>query len=122
MSINSALFLIGTLAALATVVPLLIFIVLYAWKSPWRSTELGIALMFQKVTIFLLIAIGILQALFPENCCEPSPRLGVRALLFIALVALLSLDVVNLRRAQTHSKKKSILMSRFVKRYPTKRR
>lgn len=82
---------------LTYVIPIVMFIVLYATRSPWTATELGIALMFQKLAILgicLLITLGLWLG------DDYWGRDVLRALVYGAVGFFLWLDVINLVRYQ----------------------
>lgn len=93
---------IANYVVLAYVIPLAAFILLYAIRSPWRSTELGVALMIQKVAFTTLILI-ILASYFIGSAYPG--REWVRLFGFLAVGATLVMDVVNLLRYQRIARK-----------------
>lgn len=90
--------LIGSFAVLGMIVPLAGFVALYALRSPWRENELGIALMFQKVSLTALITVLIAGTWLPDGF-DPI-YYPVRTVIHIAILLLLSVDVFNLHRYQ----------------------
>lgn len=93
----------GDIVVLSYLIPLLLFIGLYLFRSPWTSTELGIALMFQKVgmsLIVLLIVASIYLGDYPY-------RDLVRGIIYTAVGVALWVDVVNLLRYQRKTRASS---------------
>lgn len=89
--------LIANYVVLAYVLPLGAFIALYATRSPWRNTELGVALMIQKIAFTVLILV-LLGSYFIGS--DYPGREWVRLFGFLAVGYTLVLDVVNLLRYQ----------------------
>lgn len=90
---------IGNLIAVSYMIPLLLFIVRYWTHSPWWVTDLGVALMAQKIAfvgIFLLIDLGIFFHDWPA-------RAGVRFVLYAIVGISFWLDQLNLTRYQRRS-------------------
>lgn len=83
--------------ALSYLLPLGIFISLYAARSPWRENELGVALMFQKVG-FLMIVVLIVLSVFLGR--DYPFREEVRTVTYSVVGLALWVDVVNLVRYQ----------------------
>lgn len=82
---------------LSYMLPLTIFIGLYAVRSPWRSNELGIALMLQKVGFTLVISV-VLMTLFLGT--DYAFRQELRTFVYTVVGVALWLDVFNLLRYQ----------------------
>lgn len=82
---------------LSYAIPIGLFIGLYATRSPWAETELGVALMFQKISflgLYVLLALGLLLG------SDYWGRDILRAVVYGAIGFFLWLDVVNLLRYQ----------------------
>jgi hypothetical protein len=94
---------IGDVLALAMLVPLIIFVIYYWSKSAWRSDPIGIALMFQKASLILLVLDLVVANYSPESW--RSAFLILRIVIFGTVLLLITVDVVNLRRIQTGSKR-----------------
>jgi hypothetical protein len=87
---------IGNIIALSFIVPLVSFIWRYARRSPWWVTDLGVALLAQKiafVAIFVLIDVGLFFHDWPG-------RAALRLVLYMVVAVSLWLDQVNLQRYQ----------------------
>jgi hypothetical protein len=93
---EAAMLVFGDFVVLSFVVPLSIFIVRYAFWSPWRSTELGRHLMYQKASIAAVIALILLALFIPDFFL----RAEVRLIAYLAVGFFLWLDVVTLIRIQ----------------------
>ncbi len=113
MDLDDALNSIANYITIGSFVPLLVFIILYATRSPWRGqrnrngvwehNELGVALMAQKISF---LAVFVVVGASPFLNDYPS-RGWVRILVFSAVLFFLCIDVVNLLRYQhrAHTKK-----------------
>ena len=86
---------------LSYLLPLTLFISLYAVRSPWLSNELGVALMFQKLG-FLLVIVVILMSIFlgPDYVF----RQEVRTTVYLIVGVALWIDVINLLRYQYNAR------------------
>lgn len=87
---------IGNIVVLSLVVPLAIFVFRYSTFSPWKATELGRALLYQKLAFTLVICISILTLFFPGIPF----RLEIRLVALLFVLYSLWYDVVNLIRIQ----------------------
>jgi hypothetical protein len=97
---------VGDVIAVAMLIPLLLFVAYYR-RSPWRTTELGIAVMVQKTAISLLVIDLVLANYLPDEL-----KLFfavVRVLIFAFVLLLLVIDFINLHRIQMDPKKPLIL-------------
>jgi hypothetical protein len=103
--LSNSLHEIGDFIAVAMLVPLLLFVGYYR-RSPWRSTELGIAVMVQKSAIALLVINVVIANYLPESW--KFIFVFVRLVIFIIVLALLVIDFINLRRIQVDPKKRLI--------------
>lgn len=93
---NDPIIAIGNIIATSYLVPLLLFITSYWRKSPWWKTDLGVALMAQKIaflSIFILLDIGYFAH-------DWSGRAAIRLVLFGVVGISLWLDQLNLTRYQ----------------------
>jgi hypothetical protein len=90
------LLVIGNYVVLSFLIPLTIFIVRYAFWSPWRSTELGRQLMYQKSSIVAVIALVLLALFVPDFFLRAEIRLAA----YLAVGFFMWLDVVTLIRIQ----------------------
>lgn len=99
--VGSVLHEIGDVLALAMIVPLVLFIWLYGRNSPWRSDPIGIALMLQKTALALLVLDLVLANYLPDQW--DIAFLILRVLIFLAVLLLITVDVVNLRLIQSGS-------------------
>jgi hypothetical protein len=102
MAIDSALHTIGDYFALAMLIPLIVFVVLYT-RSPWRSDPIGIALMLQKIALTLLVLDLVLANYLPEGW--DLAFVIARLVIFGTVLTLITIDTINLRRIQTGSKR-----------------
>lgn len=87
---------LGNLIAVSYLIPLVSFIFRYWRRSPWWVTDLGVALMAQKIAfvgVFILIDLGIFFHDWPA-------RAGIRLVLYSIVAVSLWLDQVNLNRYQ----------------------
>jgi len=94
---------IGDFIAWLIPIPLVIFMVIYATGSRWRSDPLGIERMFQKGYLLLLSAVILAGNFLPDEF--EGIRLVARIIVFSIVTVALALQVVNLRRVQTGSDK-----------------
>lgn len=94
---------IGDALAWTIGVPLLVFMFTYAKGSPWRANALGIERMFQKGYLLALWLVIMAGNFLPDEL--NTFRLVARALIFAAVTTMLTLQIVNLRRVQTDSKR-----------------
>lgn len=88
---------LGNVIALSYLIPLLLFIWRYWRGSPWWVTDLGVALMAQKIAfvgIFVLIDLGIFFHDWPL-------RAGIRFGLYAIVGLSFWLDGLNLARYQS---------------------
>lgn len=88
---------IGDFTVLSYLIPLGLFVGLYGFRSPWFQTELGVALMFQKIGFIGIILVIVLSVFL--GAAYPG-REWVRLVVYAIVGAALWLDVVNLRRYQ----------------------
>lgn len=95
---------------LSYLIPLLVFITLYASRSPWLDNELGIALMFQKIG-FLLVILVVLMSLFLG--LDYPFRQEIRTAIYSIVGIALWVDVVNLLRYQYRARHKINRRSRL---------
>ena len=93
---EAALLVVGNFVVLSFLIPLTIFIFRYALYSPWRSTELGRHLMYQKSSIAAVIALVLIALFIPEFFL----RAEIRLLAYLAVGFFMWLDVVTLIRIQ----------------------
>lgn len=93
---------IGDVLAISMLIPLLLFILFYGVKSPWRTTELGIAVLVQKIAISLLVLDLVLANYLPTSW--RLPFLVARVAIFGLVGFLLTADFINLRLIQTGSR------------------
>jgi len=96
IDIESFLITVGNVEVLSYLVPLFLFIGFYASKSPWRSTELGQALMYQKASFLLVVLVIIFSVFFPGYW----GRGAVRIIVYTAVAISLWVDFSNLLRYQ----------------------
>lgn len=87
---------IGNFVVLSYFIPLVWFIVQYSARSPWDATELGVALLFQKIGFALVILVICLSVFFPGYFGREFFRLSA----YLAVLFFLWLDVANLTRYQ----------------------
>lgn len=81
---------------LSGLIPLVIFVVMYFFRSPYDDNEIGIALMFQKLGFIALLGIIVLSLFL-----GPYPgREWVRVVFYSIIVIGFWVDLVNLRRYQ----------------------
>lgn len=96
---NDPVIALGNIIATSYLVPLVLFVFRYWTRSPWWKTDLGVALMAQKIAfiaIFLLLDLGYFFHDWPG-------RAAVRLVLFGVVLVSLWLDQVNLNRYQSKS-------------------
>jgi hypothetical protein len=117
--LNDILDVIGDVIAWLIPIPLIAFILVYGFGSPWRADPIGIERMFQK---WYLLALALL--ILAGNFLPPefdTARLVARIVVFSLVVTGLSMQVINLWRVQTGSDR-PLFFQRFTKRYPRRKR
>jgi hypothetical protein len=118
-AIDNALHTVGDYFALAMLIPLLTFVILYSRNSAWRSDPIGIALMFQKVALTLLVLDLVLANYLPDSW--DLAFVIVRLVIFGTVLMLITTDTINLRRIQTGSKR-PLFLDRLRKDYTLRTR
>lgn len=108
---STLLAVIGSAIIVAYLVPLILFITLYAMRSPWTSTELGKALMYQKSSFLLVVCVVIASIAFPGYF----GRDWVRIVIFGGVSISLWVDVINLLHYQDFARanRRDRLRSKF---------
>lgn len=88
---------IANFVVLAYLIPLVAFIFLYATRSPWKVTELGQALMVQKLALTIIVVVLCFSYFLGVD--YPG-REYIRLFAFFAVFITLIIDVANLLRYQ----------------------
>jgi len=112
LALEHAFQLVGNTLLISLVVPLVVFIVMYAVRSPWRENELGIALMFQKIGLALLVSVIIGANFVPADW--NLGRVIARGLALGTVLFLLSVDVLNLWRYQNGRRNRLVLFGKLM--------
>lgn len=79
-------------------IPLGIFIALYAAKSPWKSSALGVSYMVQKLDLFLILAVAAVTAVFGFDFAG---REYARIILYTIILTTFWFDLYQLIQAQS---------------------
>lgn len=87
---------LGNLLATSYLVPLLTFVIRYWRRSPWWKTDLGVALMVQKIAFILIFILADIGFFFHEWPGRAAARFVVYGFVAVSLW----LDNVNLARYQ----------------------
>jgi hypothetical protein len=91
---------VGDVIAFLTAVPVVVFIFMYVKYSPWKSTELGVALLIQKVAIGLILLQVFIRDFLPDDWS--TGIYIIRLTLMTSLLVLFTIDVLNLRKYQKY--------------------
>lgn len=92
---------IGDLIAWTIPIPLVAFMLVYGFGSPWRHDPLGIERMWQKLYLLALALLILAGNFLPDEF--DTFRFAARIVIFTTVTVGLSLQVANLRRIQTGS-------------------
>lgn len=87
---------VGNIIGLSSLVPLVLFAALYFFRSPWWKTDLGVALLMQKLGFIFVFGI-IFVGLFAHDW---EYRGALRIVLYAIVALSLWLDLGNLIRYQ----------------------
>lgn len=89
------------ITVLASVIPVTLFIILYATRSPWRTSEVGRTLMTQKIAFLLVFLFIATSLLFPDYF----GRDWVREAVYLLLLFTFCWEVSNLYKTQRNISK-----------------
>lgn len=111
-AVEAFLVLVGNVVVLTYLLPLGLFIYYYVFsgRSPWRSTELGKALAYQKASFTAVILLILASIFFPDYM----GRGIVRIVVYTAVGISLWIDFGNLIRYQRIGRRNRLSEQKFL--------